>query len=65
MKLIDYRTKNFDYILTVEEGWIWTSQRQYVGSCTVWHTYPEFRLVSLQKQLLLHGLWKKIQHEKD
>ena len=65
MKLISHTKKNGKYILTVEEGWLFKRERQYVGRSTVWFTYPDFRRCGNHQEFLLHSLLEKIRFEEE
>jgi hypothetical protein len=56
--LISWRKKGHDYIMDVK---INGSVKTFVGSCTVWHSFPSFQRVPTSVEAKLCDIWKAIE----
>lgn len=65
MTLVNWIKAGDNYILTVEikSWWFWRKPYRllYIGSCTVWHTYPDFIRCGTLTEAVLADFWEHIQ----
>lgn len=71
MKLIEWKKHGRDLILTFETQPSWLARLfgskprevQYIGSCTVWHHYPQFRRCGIFTEAWLADVWAWVKHQ--
>jgi len=63
MKLIEWRREGYNYILTVEEGWLFKKTKQYIGSSTVWRSFPDFQRQGVFTESRLSDICSMIKYQ--
>ena len=75
MKLVSYEKSGKDYIITVEcnkrrsfLSFLFNKKgepylAQFIGNCTVWYYYPQFRRADTSTESKLCDIWTKIRFE--
>ena len=66
MRLLESEIKDGEYILTFEKKRLFRKPVtvRYIGSSTVWHTFPEFKRCGTLDECWLSDLYKRLVYER-